>query len=338
MIPCNPILIHRIRGKTIESFHRGVICMVNREGKIIFSVGNILQICYPRSALKFFQQIPLVESGAAHKLKLTDSEIAVACGSHSGEKMHLQAVRSILKKAGLQENDLQCGAHFPFDEATKTKLIQKGILPKPIHNNCSGKHAAFLALAKFLGYSTQDYLNTEHPVQQRIRQVVAGMHACDETALETDVRDGCSAPMFALSIQSQAIAYKNLCAPKQFNLKRQAACKKLVHAALKHPEMIGGTERYCTEIIRAGSGKILGKTGAEGVYSFGLPKLGIGCTIKIDDGTSGLQYHVVHKILEELKLFEKGFFTFSIDQNRIIRNWNGYVTGMLEVILPAIPG
>lgn len=331
MIPCNPILIHRTRGETIESFHRGVICMVNKEGKIIYSAGNILQICYPRSALKFFQQIPLIETGCAQKLKLTDAEIAVACGSHSGEKMHLQAVRSILKKAGLQENDLQCGAHYPFDETTKTKLIQKSAPPKPIHNNCSGKHAAFLALTKYLGYATQDYLNQEHPIQQRIRQIVAEMHECNEAELETNVHDGCSAPMFALSIQAQAIAYKNLCVPKQFNTKRQAACKKLIHAALKHPEMIGGTKRYCTEIIQAGAGNILGKTGAEGVYSFALPTLGIGCTLKIDDGASGLQYHVAQKILEELRLFKKETFDFSIHQERIIRNWNGHVTGRIVV-------
>jgi L-asparaginase II len=99
----NPVLVKRFRGGEVESFHRGVVCIVDSAGKIVFSLGDVDQRAYARSALKLYQQLPLLESGAAARFSLTNEEIAVTCGSHNGEKRHVDAVRSILSKCGLSE-------------------------------------------------------------------------------------------------------------------------------------------------------------------------------------------------------------------------------------------
>jgi len=97
----NPILVEVRRGGVLESFHRGVICMVNSIGKVIYSRGDIEQISFPRSAMKLFQHIPLVQSGIHTELQLSKEEIAIMCGSHNGENQHKKVVYSILNKIGL---------------------------------------------------------------------------------------------------------------------------------------------------------------------------------------------------------------------------------------------
>lgn len=324
----NPILIKKYRGDVLESFHRGVICLVKPDGTVGFSAGNIHQICFPRSAVKFFQQIPLLESGAAEAFKLTPEEIAVACASHSGEAVHLAAARSILRKAGLTEEHLQCGAHLPFDDDEKNRMLIAQQAPARIHNNCSGKHAAFLALAQYLGCSLEDYLKPNHPIQQTIKQIIAEMHECKAEDISVAI-DGCGAPIFGLSVYAQAVGYKNLCNLQQYPKKRQDACRAILSAAMQHPYMIAGNKRYCTEMMQATKGKVFGKTGADGVYSLGFPDKGIGVNLKIDDGAWGMQFHVAQAIVE--KMVNADFSKLSILKERIIYNWAHEKTGTLTV-------
>ena len=58
-------MVEVTRGKVVESLHRGRAAMVNREGDVILSWGDIEAPVYPRSAIKPLQAIPLIESGAA---------------------------------------------------------------------------------------------------------------------------------------------------------------------------------------------------------------------------------------------------------------------------------
>src|ERR1017187_3713959 len=152
----NPILVQRYRGEVLESFHRGVICMLDADNKVIFSVGDIQQVCFPRSALKLFQILPLLESGAVEKFGFTPEEIAIMCGSHNGESEHLRAVNSILSKIGLDKKKLQCGPQYPTLNEDKNAMIKKGIQPEDIHNNCSGKHSGFLAYCVFYGLDVEN--------------------------------------------------------------------------------------------------------------------------------------------------------------------------------------
>ncbi len=154
MIVCNPIIVEVRRGDVLESFHRGVICVVDENGNVLYSEGNIGQVCFPRSALKFFQHIPLLLSGAFEYFGFTMEELAIMCGSHNGEPEHVSLVESIFKKIGLNPNLLQCGAQPPTLKKDVNRLVLEGKEPSALHNNCSGKHAGFLAWCIFNKVST----------------------------------------------------------------------------------------------------------------------------------------------------------------------------------------
>lgn len=298
----NPVLVENIRGGICESFHRGVVCVVNEHNEIIYEIGNSQQVCFPRSALKFFQQIPLITSGAFDHFQFTLKELAVMCGSHNGEAMHVETVQSILKKINCSEADLQCGAQMPTLKKDAHILIKNNEQPQAIHNNCSGKHAGFLAWCKFHSISHENYLEEHHPLHIEIKKVVAQFYNIPENSIVCGI-DGCSAPIFAMPVYNQALAYKNLVAPEHFNNDAiSRACNLIVKAVGQFPEMIAGSQRYCTDLMAVTKSAIIGKTGADGVYSIAIPEKKLGISIKIDDGRMGPQYNVAQKILEILEL------------------------------------
>src|SRR4028118_813491 len=135
------ILAKVIRGETIESVHRGHLIITDGDGEIVCSIGNPETITFIRSSAKPFQVLPFLVSGGAEKFGFLENEIALACGSHSGEKIHIDLARKMLEKAGFTESDLKCGAHAPFNEECAEEMIRKGEKPNQLHNNCSGKHA-----------------------------------------------------------------------------------------------------------------------------------------------------------------------------------------------------
>ncbi len=294
---CNPVLVETIRGEILESFHRGAICVVDSIGNIYFSAGDPHQMTYPRSALKFFQQIPLVESGALEKYGITDQELAVMCGSHNGEEVHVNAVKSILNKIGLDKSYLQCGPQYPTLSEDRQAFYKNDRSPEDIHNNCSGKHAGFLTLCRFWDMPVTNYLDYEHPVQKWVKEVIAAMHEISSERLKAG-RDGCSAPIYGMSRFQQAMGYKNLINP--YENPHHKACKRLISVIQNYPHMLAGKKRYCTELMRSAGNKVIGKTGAEGIFSMAFPQKGWGVTIKIDDGKMGPQYAVAQKLLNHL--------------------------------------
>ncbi|MBI1221768.1 MAG: asparaginase [Bacteroidetes bacterium] len=327
----NPILVEVYRGKVLESFHRGVVCIVDRDGKIIYQEGNVQQVCYPRSALKFFQQIPFVSSGAAEAIGLTEEEIAVTCGSHNGEDQHVQVVDSILKKAGLDRSALKCGPQFPSHRKTANALIAAGKKPEAIHNNCSGKHAGFLAYSVYLGYATDNYIDPNHPVQKEIRSLTSAFHDVPENQMEIAL-DGCSAPIYSIPVYNQALAYMRLSHPDFGNESWRKACKTLIQAARNHPMMIAGTGRYCTDLIATAEKELIGKTGAEGIYSLSFHKKIIGATIKIDDGKMLPQYNVAQKLVGKSGLFSaEELAQLHSYLCAPITNFNKWETGHIQV-------
>lgn len=327
----NPILVERYRGEVLESFHRGVICMVDDEGKIIFSEGDVNQICFPRSAMKFFQVMPLLESGAVEKFGFTMKEIALMCGSHNGEAAHVEGVEGILKKIGLSKDDLQCGCQYPTLTEDRNALIKSDTAPECVHNNCSGKHAGFLALCVYAGYDIKSYLDPEHPIHKMIKSVVAEMNEYPEEKLGLGL-DGCSAPVFSLPVYNQALGYKNLVNPKQFSEKRQKSCKTIIEAVTTYPYMVAGKERYCTQLMEQCHNRIIGKTGADGVYSLAFIDEKIGCVIKIDDGQMGPQYAVAQAIVNFMDVCTKQALDNLHEYIEApLLNWNKRTTGITRV-------
>ncbi|MFY0673709.1 MAG: asparaginase [Bacteroidia bacterium] len=331
----NPILVERTRGQIVESFHSGSICLVNKQGEIIFSLGDVNQLSFTRSALKPFQSIPLIESGAADGFNLTDQEIAVTCGSHNAEAEHLQAVNSILKKIELDKSNLKCGPQLPTGRIPRNEIRKTGAKAEDIHNNCSGKHAGFLALCKYLGWSTDNYIDVEHTSQILIKNTCAELF---EIAPEAFIlgEDGCSAPNYATTLYQQAIGYKNLVSNNHSQV-RNLSCKRIVQACLRNPLLVAGRERYCTELIEASKGKVFGKTGADGVYCMSFPDLGFGCAIKIDDGKMGPQYFVAQALINALGIDLKGKLYHYISSP--VKNWNKHnvgVQGLSNVLINAL--
>jgi len=328
----NPVLVNHTRGGIVESFHRGVVCIVDKKGSIVTAVGDVQQVCYPRSALKLFQHIPLITSGAFDYFGFTLKELALMCGSHNGEAMHVEIARGILAKIGLGEEKLGCGAQQPTHKKDFVALIKANLEPGAIHNNCSGKHSGFLAWCKFNNAPTEDYLSAEHPLHKEIKRITALFHEIDESKLVTGL-DGCSAPIFAMPVLNQAIAYKNLLFPEKFgdeNLNR--ACALIREAVTTYPEMVAGTKRYCTDLMRVTKGKVIGKTGADGVYSMAIPQKGLGICIKIDDGRMGPQNNVAQQVLDNLDVLSVGekqeLQGYLVNE---IKNFADNVTGQTQV-------
>lgn len=283
------ILAKVIRGETIESVHRGHLIVVEGDGKPIAQFGNPETITFFRSAAKPFQVLPFLLSGGAEALDFSDREIALACGSHSSEKFHVELAAKMLEKCGLSEADLQCGAHLPFNDKAADKMIEKKEKPTQIHNNCSGKHAAMLAFAKHIGADLGSYLSPEHPIQQEILKTVSLFTDVPPNKIQIAV-DGCSAPNFALPIAAMAKSFVRLVfPPADFDENLKNACRRVVSAMVSYPELVGGTDRLDTMIMKASPNKLISKIGAEGVYLAGiLPsekwKSGIGIAFKIEDG------------------------------------------------------
>ena len=298
----NPILVQNFRGGIVESFHRGSFCVVDERGEVLWSLGDIKQVSFPRSALKYFQHIPFLLSGGFDALGFGPKELAIMCASHNGEDMHLSVVDDVLKTVNLKQDYLQCGAQQPTRKSDYIRLIQNNQEPTCMHNNCSGKHAGFLAHCVQNHHSLSDYLSPQHPLHKSIKAVTAQFYEMKEDELSVGV-DGCSAPIFGMPLYNQALAYKNLVAPMPWkDAALDNACKRIVHAVTQYPELIAGTKRYCSDLMRVTQGRIVGKTGADGVYCLSIPEKKWGIAIKVDDGKMGPQYQIAHGILCALGL------------------------------------
>lgn len=327
----NPILVEVYRANILESFHRGSICVVNEQNEVVFSKGNIEQICFPRSAMKFIQVLPLIELGGIEKFNFTLEEIAIMCGSHNAEKEHIAVVNSILLKIGLAKNDLFCGPQYPSSKRDANKLIVENKKPEHIHNNCSGKHAGMLALCKLIGAPIHDYINPNHPIQQLILNYVEKLYEYPKEKMITAL-DGCSAPIYSIPIINQAIGFKNLTS-NNYEYKLQNACKIMLEAVAKYPFMVAGSNRYCTDMMQICAPQIIGKTGAEGIFCLCLPSQKIGVCIKIDDGKMLPQYNVAQAFVKATGLFtNETLLPLNNYLQSSLTNFNKFTVGEIKAI------
>ncbi len=330
------ILARVIRGETIESIHRGHLIVIDGEGNTVASLGDPSTVTFFRSASKPFQAIPFLTSGAADAFLFTDDEIAMSVASHSGEKMHVERVVKMLAKIGLGESNLRCGVHAPFYATEAERIIRDGEAPTQLHNNCSGKHAAMLALAKHIGADIETYELPESRVQKRILRCVSDFTGIPEDEISIGI-DGCAAPNFAVSVAAMAKSFVNLIAPSRFPDVTQNACSRIVSAMMKYPELIGGTDRLDTIMMQAAPGRIISKVGADGVWLCGvLPSekwpTGLGIALKIEDGDDNRARPVVAvEILHQLGILEIDDLP---DLSPIpIKNRRDFLVGRIEAVM-----
>ena len=333
----NPILAEALRGGIVESWHRGALAIVDADGRVHTAVGDIERPIFPRSAVKVLQALPLVASGAADRWQLSDEELALACASHGGEPRHAATAASMLAKAGVDVEVLECGTHWPYNDAAIKALAARGETPCALHNNCSGKHAGFVCLGCLLAEGgdrrafLRGYVGPEHPVMREVTaalQATTG-HDLSRAAIGTD---GCSIPTYAIPLRHLAHAFAKVATGIGLSSAHAAAAKRLRTAVASAPFMVAGSGRLDTRLMERLGGRLFCKVGAEGMYCAALPELGLGLAVKIDDGNNARACEVVLAATVERLLplvDEDRAFVRDLGDVRL-SNWNGIEVGRLR--------
>lgn len=323
----SPVLAEATRGGAVESRHRGAFAVVDTGGTVVVSGGDIDRPVYPRSATKLIQALPVVESGAADALRWINRELALCCSSHSSEPDHIEAVLAMLAAMDLDKDALECGAHWPlFGKRTLIDLARSGDEPSALHNNCSGKHAGFLALARNEGWDTTGYVSASHPVQRAVRDAlmdVTGAAPSDEGI------DGCGVPTWSVPLRGLAHGFARLATGEGLGAARAKAASRLIAATMAEPWFVAGTNRHDTLVMEAAPRAATLKTGAEGVYCAALPTKGIGIALKIDDGATRAAEVAIAALLARF-LPEAHAEAVRPYATRTVRNWTGTETGVIR--------
>ena len=322
-------LVQVIRGSRLEAVYRGAMAVVDARGQLIASVGDAYLTTFLRSSAKPFQLLPLVESGGADRLGFSERELALMAASHNGEEFHVQAVVGILARLGLDESALQCGAHPPLHPPSARALENAGQRPSALHNNCSGKHSGMLAQCVDRHLPIADYVSPQHSVQVTIKQTLAELTGVTPGSIDVGT-DGCSVPTFALPLFAAALAFARLADPSELSEPRRSALRRIASAMMAHPEMVAGTKRLDTDVMRAGKGHVVVKGGAEGYYGIGiLSSPGLGVAIKMEDGDGGRGRNAV--VVEALRqlgaLDEEGLASLARYAAGPMKNHRGLTVG-----------
>jgi L-asparaginase II len=285
-VPFDAPVVAVWRGDLVESVHRGRYVVRDARGETLDSLGASAGYVHLRSSAKPFQALPLVFSGAADAFGLTSEELAVACASHSAEPRHLASVRSILRKAGLSEDDLQNGIHPPMHLPTATRLARNGEQPRHIHGNCSGKHAGMLAVCAHAGWDPAGYRDAEGPLQKLVRRTVAKLCGMEPEEVRL-AGDGCGVPVLVLPLENLALGFARLAAggAEDFPEDLLESVRRVRDAMREYPGMVAGTSRFDTRLMEATD--LIAKSGAEGIFAAASPvEPGWGLALKISDGAS----------------------------------------------------
>ena len=323
----NPVCVEVTRGNQVESHHRGSVVVVDGDGKLVFSLGDIESGVFPRSACKAMQALSLVESGAADAYGFGNKELALACSSHNGEDEHVALAASMLERAGRDVGTLECGAHWSFDQRTLIHQARTIDKPSALHNNCSGKHAGFVCACCHQDIDPTDYVSYDHPLQQQIRETMQSLTGA-VLAHDNCGTDGCSIPTYAVPLKGLAHGFAKMATGVGLEPLRARASRQLFEACMAEPFYVAGTDRVCTKLMQIAPGRIFAKTGAEGVFCAAIPEQGIAIALKCDDGTTRAAEVMVAATLA--RFFEKdsavhaGLMAMA---DRSFKNWNGIHVG-----------
>lgn len=328
-----PVAVVR-RGGLPECWHLGAVAVVDATGAPQASLGDPAVATFARSAAKPFQAVAMLGLGL-DTWGLDDADLALVCASHSGTPAHAARVAALLARAGLDEGALRCGAHRPLDETAARALDVAGVLPGPLHDNCSGKHAGMLLACLGAGLDPVTYLEPDHPLQRRVLEEVAAFAGLEPVAVGVGV-DGCGVPAFHLPLAALARAYAALADPDAAGHagERAVAARRVRRAMTSAPEMVAGPGRFTTRLMEATGGRLLGKEGAQGVYAVSLPDPVRGVAVKIADGSETCRDAVVLEALRQLDALDGGELEELQDLRApVLRNWVGTEVGDVAVDL-----
>jgi L-asparaginase II len=335
-----PVLVEFQRGGAdrIETCHRGSVAVVDAGGRLRWYVGDPERAYALRSTAKPFQLLPLLLDGLhgdGDAAALEPADLTVMMSSHNGELMHTERIAALLARFGLPESALQCGVEPPALRADRERLLHAHQQPTALHCNCSGKHTNMLAVCCRRGWPLESYMDPDHPLQVRIRDILAALLGDAHPAFPQSI-DGCSLPTYWLPLTALARLFAYIAepgaAPPVEGRRIDAELTLLRSAGMQHPELLAGSGRLDTLLMQALDGQLFAKTGAAGLYAMALPKgprvaTPLGIAIKVEDGDpkSRIRASVAVAVLKQLGLTD-GDALESIAQSRE-RNFRGLEVG-----------
>jgi L-asparaginase II len=293
------LLVEVTRNDVVESRHFGSAVVCDDRGKVLHGWGDVEKLIFPRSALKPLLAIDLVNSGASEHFDLSDAEISMACASHQGEPMHQQLVSAWLERLGLTEDSLACGAVLPDDIDSAHQLLIAGQQGCRVHHNCSGKHAGFLTTALHLKMPLGDFHLVEHPLQQLSMNGLSDLAGINVFDYPSGV-DGCGFPAPTMPLSRLALMVARFANPADLADDRAQAIFRIQQALIREPLYAAGHGTVVSELNQVTNGRVLAKTGAEGVLTVALPEQGLGIALKIADGSARARSTAMLAILDHL--------------------------------------
>jgi L-asparaginase II len=308
-----------VRGEAIESRHRVHVMVCDGKGDTVHQWGNPELAFFPRSAVKIMQATTWVSRGFELSGKVTETDLALACASHEGERDQVKEIGHWLERIGATEADLECGAHYPYSVPASQVLVRRGEKPSQLHNSCSGKHTGLLTFCKACEWETANYTSYDHPVQAAIRDTFGEFFDMDVGKAPWGI-DGCGIPTYSMSLGKIAAGMGKLADPSRLKAPVGEAVRTLNAAIANKPHFIGGTESFCSKVVAESEGKVFAKMGAEGVYGAWIPQAGIGLALKCEDGAARAPEVAMAAVLRELG-FPIGFFS------PLVKSWSGEIVG-----------
>ncbi|KAF3033647.1 hypothetical protein E8E12_005374 [Didymella heteroderae] len=304
--------IRTTRGSVTESTHPVHIAVVSASGELLYSAGNPHRQTLLRSAAKPAQSVATLEA-CGSKISFSDADVALMSASHSSEARHISRARSMLASCGAHEEHMRCGGHPALNPGVNRAWIRADFTPGAVENNCSGKHAGMLAGAKSLGAGFADYHTPEHPMQKAVKRVVEQTSGVEPHEIQWAV-DGCNLPAPAMPLTGMGAMYARFASSvDNATTERERTMKRVFEAMCAHPGLVGGEKRFCTKLMRAYGGLLIGKVGADGCYGVGIrasedtrrlgvSEGGVGIAVKIESGSMDLVYAAVTEILAQLQI------------------------------------
>ena len=291
-------LIEVTRGQLPECQHWGAVAVVNRQGQVLAQAGDPYTVTFTRSTIKPFQALPFMQSGGAAALDWGQDALALLCASHNGEPLHVEQVERMLASVGQDYHALRCGCHRPLFAELGLGALPEGFVPDERHNNCSGKHAGFVAHCVRQGWALEGHLDPAHPLQVAIRAHVAQAVGLAPEQLAMGI-DGCSAPNYAMPLAHLARGYARLAGGAP-DTDLHESLTALADAMVARPELGSGRGRSDLDFMRAGRGDWVSKMGVDGVQVVGSRSRGEAFALKIMDGNMVAQAAAAVEVMDQL--------------------------------------
>lgn len=328
------LLVEVTRGGRVESAHNGEVAVCDGAGNVIAHAGDPDRETYLRSSSKPIQALNVILSGAADRFGFGNYELSIMCASHFAEPFHRAAVATVLEKAGIALEYLKSPGHPSINSERMKEQIAEGHVIDNLDSNCSGKHSGMLAACKARGYQLVGYMEPDHPVQQDILRILEEVCVVPEGGIPT-AEDGCGVPVHWMSMKAMARGYARLSTPGSMRDELKVAANRIIHAINAHPENLDGTGGFNSALVRATGGRLIAKTGAEGVYCVGLVGMDRGISVKIDDGIGSRRAvaPVVLSALEQIGFFEAGMpEELKKFASAPVKNFHGHVVGEVRPV------